>query len=104
MASWQAADLNFWWWKEYFEYLINSTNRHSVEEAEPEDYEVSSLIPGVMFTEALKAGDEICPELLKALDVVGLSWLTRLCNIAWTSGVQCLWNGRRVVVPLFKKQ
>ena len=30
--------------------------------------------------------DEVCPEFLKALDVVGLSWLTRLCNIAWTSG------------------
>ena len=29
--------------------------------------------------------DEICPEFLKALDVVGLSWLTHLCNIAWTS-------------------
>ncbi|TWW80691.1 hypothetical protein D4764_01G0005060 [Takifugu flavidus] len=30
--------------------------------------------------------DEIRPEFLKALDIVGLSWLTRLCNIAWTSG------------------
>ena len=25
-------------------------------------------------------------EFLKALDVVGLSWLTRLCSIAWKSG------------------
>ena len=31
--------------------------------------------------------DEIGLEMLKALDVVGLSWLTRICNIAWTSGV-----------------
>ncbi|KAI3352720.1 hypothetical protein L3Q82_019300 [Scortum barcoo] len=28
--------------------------------------------------------DEIRPEYLKSLDVVGLSWLTRLCNIAWS--------------------
>ena len=25
--------------------------------------------------------DEILPEFLKALDVVGLSWVTRLCNV-----------------------
>ena len=25
--------------------------------------------------------DEIRPEMLKALDVVGLSWLTHLCNV-----------------------
>ncbi|KAI3354358.1 hypothetical protein L3Q82_018881, partial [Scortum barcoo] len=30
--------------------------------------------------------DEIRPEYLKSLDVVGLSWLTRLCNIAWRLG------------------
>ncbi|XP_077065604.1 pancreatic secretory granule membrane major glycoprotein GP2-like [Siphateles boraxobius] len=30
--------------------------------------------------------DEIRPEYLKSLDVVGLSWLTRLCSIAWRSG------------------
>lgn len=29
---------------------------------------------------------EICPDFLKALDVAGLPWLTRLCNISWTSG------------------
>ncbi|KAI3374046.1 hypothetical protein L3Q82_022601 [Scortum barcoo] len=30
--------------------------------------------------------DEIRPEYLKSLDVVGLSWLTRLCNIVWRLG------------------
>ncbi|TWW61046.1 hypothetical protein D4764_05G0011360 [Takifugu flavidus] len=53
-------------WKEYFKDLLNPTNTPSSEEA-----------PGV---------DEIHPEFLKALDVVGQSWLTRLRNIAWTSG------------------
>ncbi|TWW67234.1 hypothetical protein D4764_02G0002750 [Takifugu flavidus] len=47
--------------------------------------------------------DEIRPEFLKALDVVGLSWLTRLCNIAWTSGAVPLDWQTGVVVPLFKK-
>ncbi|MDF4367286.1 reverse transcriptase domain-containing protein, partial [Vibrio parahaemolyticus] len=47
--------------------------------------------------------DEIRPGYLKALDVVGLSWLTRLCNIAWTSGAVPLEWQTRVVVPIFKK-
>uniref|UniRef100_A0A3B5Q4K1 Reverse transcriptase domain-containing protein n=1 Tax=Xiphophorus maculatus TaxID=8083 RepID=A0A3B5Q4K1_XIPMA len=47
--------------------------------------------------------DEIRPEFLKALDVVGLCWLTRLCNIAWTSGAVPLDWQTGVVVPLFKK-
>lgn len=49
-----------------------------MEEAEPKDSEVGSLI---IVTEAVKqlcssstAGmDDICPEILKALDAVGLS-------------------------------
>ncbi|KAI3370957.1 hypothetical protein L3Q82_023511 [Scortum barcoo] len=41
---------------------------------------------------------------LKSLDVVGLSWLTRLCSIAHGGRGQCLWSGKPgVVVPLFKK-
>ncbi|TWW60624.1 R2 Retrovirus-related Pol polyprotein from type I retrotransposable element [Takifugu flavidus] len=67
-------------WKEYFEDLLNPTNTLSS--------------PGV---------DEIRPESLKALDVVGLLWLTRLCNIAWTSGAVPLDWQTGVVVPLFKK-
>ena len=45
---------------------------------------------------------EIFPEFLKALDVVGLSWLTQLCNVAWTS-VAVLLDYQTVVGPLFKK-
>uniref|UniRef100_A0A8C9SX65 ribonuclease H n=1 Tax=Scleropages formosus TaxID=113540 RepID=A0A8C9SX65_SCLFO len=47
--------------------------------------------------------DEIRPEFLKSLDVVGLSWLTRLCSIAWSSGTVPLDWQTGVVVPLFKK-
>ena len=64
----------------------------SGEEAGPGESGIGSLISGVDVTEVVKnllAGrapgvDEIRPELLKTLDVVGLSWLTRLCNIAWS--------------------
>uniref|UniRef100_A0A8C6KT40 Reverse transcriptase domain-containing protein n=1 Tax=Nothobranchius furzeri TaxID=105023 RepID=A0A8C6KT40_NOTFU len=47
--------------------------------------------------------DEVRPGYLKAMDVVGLSWLTRLYNIAWSSGaVPREWQ-TGVVVPIFKK-
>ena len=48
--------------------------------------------------------DEVRPEFLRALDVVGLSWLTRSAASLGHRG-QCLWTGRLwVVVPLFKKR
>ncbi|KAK3513805.1 hypothetical protein QTP70_028875, partial [Hemibagrus guttatus] len=52
------------------------------------------VVPGV---------DEIRPEYLKSLDVVELSWLTRLCNIAWRSGTVPLDWATGVVIPLLKK-
>uniref|UniRef100_A0A3B4FLA9 Reverse transcriptase domain-containing protein n=1 Tax=Pundamilia nyererei TaxID=303518 RepID=A0A3B4FLA9_9CICH len=68
-------------------------------------------ISGGEVTEAVKqllggrapGVDEVCPEFLKALDVVGLSWLTRLYNVAWRSGAVPLDWQTGVVVPIFKK-
>ncbi|KAI3367909.1 hypothetical protein L3Q82_026736 [Scortum barcoo] len=57
-------------WKKYFEDLLNPTDLPSNEEAEAGFISsCSGKAPGV---------DEIRPEYLKSLDVVGLSWLTRL--------------------------
>ncbi|KAK3548138.1 hypothetical protein QTP70_004870 [Hemibagrus guttatus] len=98
-------------WKEYFEDLLNPTDTPSVEEPEAEDSEVDSFITQAEVTEVVQqllggkapGVDEIRPEYLKSLDVVGLSWLTRLCNIAWQSGTVPLDWATRVVVSLFKK-
>ncbi|KAK3558549.1 hypothetical protein QTP86_019017 [Hemibagrus guttatus] len=98
-------------WKEYFEDLLNPTDTPSVEEPEAKDSEVDSFITQAEVTEVVQlllggkapGVDEICPEYLKSLDVVGLSWLTRLCNIAWRSGTVPLDWATGVVVPLFKK-
>ncbi|KAI3352425.1 hypothetical protein L3Q82_005189 [Scortum barcoo] len=81
-------------WKKYFEDLLNPTDLPSNEEAEDGDSEVDSSITQAEVTEVVQqaprwqgAGvDEIRPEYPKSLDVVGLSWLTRLCNIAWRLG------------------
>ncbi|KAK3554501.1 hypothetical protein QTP70_024406, partial [Hemibagrus guttatus] len=98
-------------WKEYFEDLLNPTDTPSIEEPEAKDSKVDSFITQAEVTEVVQqllAGkalgvDEICPEYLKSLDAVGLSWLTRLCNIAWQSGTVPLDWATGVVVPLFKK-
>ncbi|KAK3526552.1 hypothetical protein QTP70_030692 [Hemibagrus guttatus] len=98
-------------WKEYFEDLLNPTDTPSVVEPEAEDSEVDSFITQAEVTEVVQqllggkapGIDEICPEYLKSLDVVGLSWLARLCNIAWRSGTVPLDWVTGVVIPLFKK-
>ncbi|KAK3551482.1 hypothetical protein QTP70_017389, partial [Hemibagrus guttatus] len=91
--------------------LLNPSDTPSVEEPKAEDSEVDSFITQAEVTEVVQqllggkapGVDEIRPEYLKSLDVVGLSWLTRLCNIAWQSGTVPLDWATRVVVPLFKK-
>ncbi len=98
-------------WKEYFEDLLNPTITSSIEEAEAGGSEVASSITRAEVTEVVKkllggkapGVDKIRPEYLKSLDVVGLSWLTGLCNIAWRSGTVPLGWQIGVVVPLFKK-
>ncbi|KAK3572192.1 hypothetical protein QTP86_025596, partial [Hemibagrus guttatus] len=98
-------------WKEYFEDLLNPTDTPSVEEPEAGDSEVDSFITQAEVTEVVQqlfggkapGVDEISPEYLKSLDVVGLSCLTRLCNIAWRSGTVPLDWATGVVVPFFKK-
>ena len=42
---------------------------------------------------------KIHPEMLKALDIVGLSWLTHLFNVAWRSGTTPVDWHTEVVVP-----
>uniref|UniRef100_A0A3B3HV32 Reverse transcriptase domain-containing protein n=1 Tax=Oryzias latipes TaxID=8090 RepID=A0A3B3HV32_ORYLA len=98
-------------WKEYFEDLLNPTDTPSFEEAESEDFGVSLSITRADVTEVVKellggrapGVDEVRPEYLKSLDAVGVSWLTRLCSIAWQSGTVPLDWQTGVVVPLFKK-
>ncbi|KAI3374056.1 hypothetical protein L3Q82_022610 [Scortum barcoo] len=70
-------------WKKYFEDLLNPTDLPSNEEAEAGDSEVDSSITQAEVTEVVRkllsgkapGVDEIRPEYLKSLDVVGLSWL-----------------------------
>ncbi|KAI3354588.1 hypothetical protein L3Q82_019093 [Scortum barcoo] len=107
-----TGDIVGQWKKYFFEDLLNPTDLPSSEEAEAGDSEVDSSITRAEVTEVVQRKllggkapgvDEIRPEYLKSLDVVGLSWLTRLCNIAWRLGTVPLEWQTGVVVPLFKK-
>ena len=98
-------------WNEQFEELLNPTNMPSGEEAETEASGEASPIslPEVaevvqqLFSGKAPGVDEIRPEMLKALDIAGLSWLTCLFNVAWGLGtVPVAWQ-TGVVVPTFRK-
>ncbi|KAI3355453.1 hypothetical protein L3Q82_018289 [Scortum barcoo] len=100
-------------WKKYFEDLLNPTDLPSNEEAEAGVSEVDSSITQAEVTEVVRkllavarrlGVDEIRPEYLKSLDVVGLSWLTRLCNIAWRLGTVPLECGKLGWWSLFLKK
>ncbi|TWW63635.1 hypothetical protein D4764_03G0006430 [Takifugu flavidus] len=95
-------------WKEYSKtYLIPPTRLP----LRKQDLGTGSRISGAEVAKVVKkllggrapGVDEIRPEFFKAMDVVGLSWFTRLCNITCTSGAVPLDWQTRVVVPLFKK-
>ncbi len=68
---------------EYFEDLLNPTDTRS-EEAESKSSEMGPPISGAEVAEVVKkllggkapGVDEVSPEFLRALDVIGLSWLT----------------------------
>uniref|UniRef100_A0AAY5K902 Reverse transcriptase domain-containing protein n=1 Tax=Esox lucius TaxID=8010 RepID=A0AAY5K902_ESOLU len=98
-------------WKEHFEELLNPPNTPSIVDAELEADGEALSISMAEVTEVFKqlhSGkgpgiDEIRPELLKALGVEGMSWMTRLFNIAWESGKVPKEWWTSVVVPLFKK-
>lgn len=47
--------------------------------------------------------DEICQEMLKTLNVAGVSRLTQSLNVAWSGAVPLEWQSG-MVVPIFKKE
>lgn len=82
-----------------------------IEGVELKDSEEDLPITGAEVAEAVKqllSGKApgvygIQSEFLKALDVVGMSWLTHIFSIAWMMGTIPLDWQAEVVIPIFKK-
>jgi len=73
--------------REHIEELLNPRDMHPGHKSEPE---MSGLSVSISLIEVNGNRVGMRSEMLKALDVVGLSWLTHLCNISWTSGAEPL--------------
>ena len=80
-------------WRDYFNDLFNPVDATSTQIYEEHVGE------GIQITEAdvnaviksLKIGkapskDDITPEMLKAMYMYGVRWLTRVCKVAWRTG------------------
>ncbi len=99
------------WWKDHIEELLNPINTSSAEEAESENFQEDLTISLAEVAEVVKkihsgkaAGvDRIYLEMLKVLDIVGLSWQTCLFSVAWRLGTVPLEWQTGVVAPIFKK-
>lgn len=95
-------------WKKYFKELFVVTPR--TEQVEAGDYEEDSAITIAKVTKVVikhlsgraSGTDDICPEYFKSLDLIRMSCLKCLCNIAWQSGTVPLEWQPGMVVPLFK--
>ncbi len=82
---------------EHQEELLNLTIASSAEEAGSEDFEEDSSM-SLKVVKKLHRGkvlgmDEIRPEMLKALGIVGSSWL-HASSLSCEGQGQCLWSGR----------
>lgn len=88
----------------------STINTPSIKEVDARDSEIDSTITqevtevlSKLLSGKVTGVDEICPEDLKSLDVVELSWLTGLCSMAqWSGTVPLEWQ-TGVVVLVFKK-
>lgn len=92
---------------EHFEDLLNPAYTSSWQQAGPKDLSISlagvTEVAKKLLSSKVPGVDGICPEILKALNIVGLSCLTHLCSVTRKSRkVPAEWRSG-VVVPIFKK-
>ncbi|XP_055715158.1 uncharacterized protein LOC129809374 [Phlebotomus papatasi] len=98
-------------WKEYFSELLNPQQgtdddvptSKGREESSPSESEVLYAISKLKDGKA--AGiDEIRPEMLKLMGIVGVNWLTRVIKVAWQSGrAPKDWIHHRVLSPVIQR-
>ena len=68
-------------------------------------FTAAKVVPAIKKIKSGKTAgkDEIRPEMLKALTVEGILWLTRVCQVAWKFGKTPRDWQTGVMIPIFKK-
>ena len=104
----QDAILNRW--REYFSDLLNPVDATPIqihEEQVGEDIQITEADVNAVI-KSLKTGkapgeDDIRPEMLKAMNIYGVRWLTRVCEVACSTGQAPKQWQTSVIIPIHKK-
>ena len=104
----QGAILNRW--REYFSDLVNPVNATSTqifEEQVKKDIQITEADVNAVI-KSFKTGkapgeDDIRPEMLKAMNMYGVRWLTRVCKVASRTGQAPKQWQTSVIIPIHKK-
>ena len=104
----QDAILNRW--RDYFSDLLNPVNATPIqihEEQVGEDIQITEADVNAVI-KSLKTGkapgeDDIRPEMLKAMNIYGVRWLTRVCKVACSTGQAPKQWQTSVIIPIHKK-
>ena len=98
------------WWREYFSDLFNPADATPIqihEEQVGEDIQITEADVNAVI-KSLKTGkapDEvhIRPEMLKAMNIYGVRWLTRVCKVACSTAQAPKQWQTSVIIPIHKK-
>ena len=92
-------------WEEYFKKLLNLEGECEIEmmrELEVRTITEEEVEKTVKKMKTWKAVDELSVEMVKANELMGIKWLTRLFNACYTTGeIPAEWR-RGVIVPIWK--
>ena len=104
----QDAILNRW--RDYFSDLLNPVDATPIqihEEQVGEDIQITEADVNAVI-KSLKTGkvpgeDDIRPEMLTAMNIYGVRWLTRVCKVACSTGQAPKQWQTSVIIPIHKK-
>ena len=98
-------------WKEYFSDLLNPVDATSTqihEEQVEEDIQITEADVNAVIkslkTEKAPGEDDIRSEMLKAMNMYGVRWLTRVCKVACGTGQAPKQWQTSVIIPIHKKE
>ena len=98
------------WWRDFFSDLLNPVHATPIqihEEQVGEDIQIAEADVNAVI-KSLKTGkapgeDDIRPEMLKAMNIHGVRWLTRVCKVACSTGQAPKQWQTSVIIPIHKK-